>query len=411
MNKGQGSTIDLFASIAIFIVVVALVIYYYTYFSNRVQRDLEYEELQIRAYRIADLLTKTPGDPSRWEALPGNPIDVNKISSLGLAINDRQLSKEKALNLTRIDYNDLKKLLNIEPYEFNITIKTRDDLITLLRKYDIRVAYLGIQTHCADDAIRNELISLYNCKKVGDITDRNLERCEMYDTPPEITSPGPAFGSNFDFFKNISDYDLIVMEDANIKTGNTGARPWYSDGESLENFTKNGGYFLVTRRIATTSRYILGINYTITTIGSDPTLVTTDYYNARDTGDERFILLPGDSSNQANIVTFNPNYVDAPANITNFLSIARNNVGNNSAARWQFGKGVVYYLNDACDATLKDAVGVAAKKITIHLSASLFSNILTSGKNPPKNADIVTVQRDVLFENKTAIIEITMWIP
>lgn len=425
MNKGQGSTIDLFASIAIFIVVVALVIYYYAYITNRIQQDLQYEELQIRAYRIADLLTKTPGEPSRWEALPGTTIDASKMSSLGLAINDRQISREKALNLTRLDYNDIKKLLNIEPYEFNITIKIKDDIVTLLRKYDIRIAYIQIGTKSFPDSLEQALKGLFDCKSAGLITNRKLERCEEYTSAASLNDPdgaGTAFATNFNVFENLSEYDLLLMEDPRLAMSTGGANePTYTHSQKIINFTKNGGFAIFTIGMVENTPgnphwYLMGINWT-DGAGNPTTLTVADeYYDAITSGDETFIKFPGTKSSPD---VFSTNKKDSYINAwksnesVSLLKMLYPSTDTNkiSGARWEFGKGRIYYFSDGKDTVISDEVGVASRRIVQNFAASLFSNILTSGKSPPKNADIVAVQRDVLFENKTAIMEITMWIP
>jgi len=420
MKKAQVTITDLIMSIAIFISIFAFVIFFWTSTTSRLERDINYEETQLRAIRIADQLTKTTGSPSRWEILV-NTNEFNKIESLGLATEDRSLSSLKLFNLTDIEYNEIIKLLNIEGYDFNITVKIKDDILTLLKKFDIRVAYLQTGAKSFPESLRAQLQGLFNCKDVRTITDRNEERCEEYttaasiDNPDGACPPGCAFADDFNVFENLSDYDLIVMEDPRLFKQTGQGEPTFRHSENITQYIEKGGFAIFTIALSTnTSINTLGIRWIDGSSGGpNPLMILQpEYYNAKDQGDERFILLPGTAENPAELDTNKPRaHVTQGIGAENFLKISNSSLetGITTGARWEFGNGRVYYFSDGKDLIISDKVGVAAKLIVLDLADTLFTNLINSGKVPPKDADIVTVQRDVLFNNQTAIFEFSLW--
>lgn len=417
MKKAQATMTDLIMSAAVFIVLSAFILFYWTSATTRLEKLSSYEETQLKAIRIADELTKTPGNPTKWETIPNSQID--SIHSLGLATKDRILSDRKIFNLTRIPYDDLKELLNIEGYDFNITIKTKDDLLALLKKYDIRIAYIAVGPHCSQGYLETQLITLFSCQDVNNIDNRNEDRCEMYRNTAELVNPSPAFlpavpSTDFDIFKNISSYDLVVMENPTISiTPGGSSRPTWEDGESIRNFTKKGGFFLVTEKIYSNNWFAFGADSVIDTGQSGELFVTSEYYAARDSGDEKFVNFDGDAGSPLQLPQGENYYIFPAANTTFFTPFYRivspGVPPKNHAARWELEKGRVYYFNSGCNTIISKEVGVAARKIVQHLAASLYSNIINSGIAPPNNVDVVTIQRDVLFNNKSAIFEFTLW--
>lgn len=117
MNKSaQLSTIDLFAAISIASLLLIAIFSTYHYYNNILERKMLYNDIQLTAFAAVDYLVKNPGIPNNWEENPSN------IERIGLASKSLTISTDKINNLSSIDYETQKQLLNLVGYEFNLTI-------------------------------------------------------------------------------------------------------------------------------------------------------------------------------------------------------------------------------------------------------------------------------------------------
>ena len=69
---------------------------------------------------VAELLIKTPGDPSNWPSL--QTINSTTINSLGFASSDNVLEFDKLDGASSIDYPELKKILGLSKEDVFITV-------------------------------------------------------------------------------------------------------------------------------------------------------------------------------------------------------------------------------------------------------------------------------------------------
>jgi len=112
-KKGQTSMIDMLIASFLFIGLVTLIMVTWTNYNNRLNERLVYDQIQIKAFQVSDLLVKSPGSPTNWEE------NISSLKVIGLADTDRILSRNKinafANNLTN---ETIKKTLNLEDYNF-----------------------------------------------------------------------------------------------------------------------------------------------------------------------------------------------------------------------------------------------------------------------------------------------------
>ncbi len=116
-KKSQIFTIDLMAAMFIFIVLLTAVMLMWNRYVAIADNQVEYDEAQIMAYQISDILIKSQGRPSNWEE------NSSKALIIGLASSDRTLSSAKINAFLNMSYNDSKKILGIPYYDFSFQVK------------------------------------------------------------------------------------------------------------------------------------------------------------------------------------------------------------------------------------------------------------------------------------------------
>ncbi len=114
-KKAQVGTTDLFIAIFIFIVLMTAILMAWNTYSKRLSESIEYNDIVLNAYYITDVLVKTPGQPHNWTS--------DNVEIIGLASNDRNISKSKVQEFTKIDYDLAKEKFNIERYDFYFQIE------------------------------------------------------------------------------------------------------------------------------------------------------------------------------------------------------------------------------------------------------------------------------------------------
>ena len=118
MKKAQLFTTDLFIALSIFIILIGIVFLTWARYNAKLNEDINFEDMQIKAFQITDLLTKTEGYPIAWEK------NISSLEVIGLMESERNLSLAKVQNFTSLDYNLTRQLFNIELYDFYFTIKS-----------------------------------------------------------------------------------------------------------------------------------------------------------------------------------------------------------------------------------------------------------------------------------------------
>lgn len=119
-SKGQLSTLDLVASMLLFMVVVSMSLWAQGETNNTLWN---YEDLQAyrdKALDITDILLKTGGTPSDWESLLNL---TENVTALGLVSEPSVLDTQKLARFSDIPYAVSKRLLGLakEGYYIEIT--------------------------------------------------------------------------------------------------------------------------------------------------------------------------------------------------------------------------------------------------------------------------------------------------
>ncbi|MBI5061048.1 MAG: hypothetical protein HZB67_01940 [Candidatus Aenigmarchaeota archaeon] len=96
--------------VIIFLVVLVMIIPLWFYVDLQIRTSEESKEMEDRLVRTSDVLIKSPGSPENWNA--------TNVLSIGFSSGDRQLNTTKIISFLDMNYQDSKKKLGIEGYEF-----------------------------------------------------------------------------------------------------------------------------------------------------------------------------------------------------------------------------------------------------------------------------------------------------
>jgi hypothetical protein len=115
--KGQIWSIDFAASIVIFISVIVVMMFVWTYTSSQVAEQKSGDDIQSLAISVSDSLVRTPGFPPDW--------NNETVSVIGLADEENILNETKVeyfLYMGKNDYDRVRSLLGISyNFHFNLT--------------------------------------------------------------------------------------------------------------------------------------------------------------------------------------------------------------------------------------------------------------------------------------------------
>lgn len=114
-QKGQAVLIDFFFASIIFLIVFFAVQNQWGQDLQAVKEKSISQELQLKAYAIAETLVKSPGEPQNWETVP-----VSSIERIGLAQSTLSLDVQKVNAFKNLDqnYSFVKEKLAIGQYDY-----------------------------------------------------------------------------------------------------------------------------------------------------------------------------------------------------------------------------------------------------------------------------------------------------
>lgn len=119
-KEAQVISIDFFMALIIVFFLLIFATLSWNRLSLSFNNNIEYLKLENKAFQISDLLISQEGKPSAWER------NLSSVEVIGLADIDRTLSYGKVNAFIILRYNNVKELLNIEPYEFYFQLKDTD---------------------------------------------------------------------------------------------------------------------------------------------------------------------------------------------------------------------------------------------------------------------------------------------
>ena len=121
-KKGQINVTDLFIAVFIFCILITAAMLAWNKYNEKIIERTEYYNMMTKTFQISNTLVKTPGYPTGWTA--------DNVKIIGLASEDRILSKEKVDTFTTLDINKTKGVFQTYGYNFYFTLKTNTGNIT-----------------------------------------------------------------------------------------------------------------------------------------------------------------------------------------------------------------------------------------------------------------------------------------
>jgi hypothetical protein len=107
-NKAQTISFDLLIAVFIFSIILVLIMIKLNYYNETLFEKAEYRDMMLRAFEISEALVKTSGKPTGW--------DSTNVVFLGLASDDRKISKEKAEEFCNISETRIRSMLDLSYY-------------------------------------------------------------------------------------------------------------------------------------------------------------------------------------------------------------------------------------------------------------------------------------------------------
>ncbi|MFH0955574.1 MAG: hypothetical protein V1777_05705 [Candidatus Micrarchaeota archaeon] len=123
-SNGQIMSLDLIASVLVFLLVFSFLYQSYTMNLDRYRIQQRAREIQNRVQSHAELLVSSPGFPIDW--------NFQSVTVIGLAIEPNVLDPQKISILramTIADYNSVRNIMNLNAYEFRIDIDSNNNLL------------------------------------------------------------------------------------------------------------------------------------------------------------------------------------------------------------------------------------------------------------------------------------------
>ncbi len=108
--KAQILSTDFVFGAVIFMVVLLIVIPLWFYVDFQLKTVEERKETENKLIRTTEMLTKSPGAPEGW--------NETSALSIGFSSGKKYLNASKIQSFMKIDYQDSKKKLGLEGYEF-----------------------------------------------------------------------------------------------------------------------------------------------------------------------------------------------------------------------------------------------------------------------------------------------------
>jgi len=123
-NKGQISSIDLLVSILFF--VILFIALRNIWQENIVTVALESEQFQMQMYsnQALNVLLKTQGDPTNW-----NELSPNSINLIGISDSKDVINSTKLRAFTSLPYLTSSEKLGLNKYDFNFELYSTDNKV------------------------------------------------------------------------------------------------------------------------------------------------------------------------------------------------------------------------------------------------------------------------------------------
>ncbi len=295
-KKAQVWTTDFSLSLLVFVIAIVLFGRAITNLSSSTGENID--DLVSEGRLVTDSLT-SEGYPSNWT--------VANVKRVGLMGQGKLLENDKLQNMLNMTYQDAREILGTKYDYFLFFIDEKGELVNVSEN-------LGVG--------HPNVYAIGSRKDTNTIAYYQKENL-LLDEMQELNATVFTGGSKSQFIGNITNYEVLVMED-----------PHFSDIEIdvVEEYVLEGGKLIITEHITDTSGTYFGVNFV---------------HRSMNAGNELATVISADSNMPFSIgETYTPReypYIDA----AHIDKIATYPDGKVAMATFGYGSGKVYYLSDS----------------------------------------------------------------
>jgi hypothetical protein len=344
--------------------VIGLLLFSFTFFiyisyTNNMQKDDKGGlDLVIKDARAIASSLSIGGYPNEW--------DNNTLVRIGIS-DDQKLNETKMKNLIELDYNKTKKSFGA----------VRDFFIFL---EDINESIIAFGTKCGVGHPKVNTTKSFRSVAHFNAVDNDLsEELDIIKSALGITIYDGWVDAD-DMLSNISKYEIVIAEDPQLTTLQAG---------QLDSYVKEGGILIISSRIIDTDGPIMGVNYFQDSVcDKNATISINDLHLRFKRGDN---FTPEECHYVSGEVTNVAHYSDSKPAI----------------AKWNYGKGRIFYFSDFDAADILGYQQVVANSIEgLAADCGNSSSILLSGLNPLK---LAKVERFLNLNSKVVKMGLYVW--
>ncbi|MEM4260439.1 MAG: hypothetical protein QXG00_04340 [Candidatus Woesearchaeota archaeon] len=361
-TKAQTWTTDFIIGLLLFS--FALVFSFKFVSNNLVSSD--FDEIYQDGKFISDNLM-SEGVPNNWSN--------DKVFRIGLLSNNK-LNTTKVLNMTKLDYGNVKTLLNTR-YDFYIYFADKYNNV------------LNISGFCGFGSSKVKIdyeknIAYYSGNSNDEILKNILEN--EYDAQ--------VFAQNFlqNLLSSIDQYYLIVMENPNLDL-NT---PSYSTSQIkdiIENWISEGRLLYLSQDLDIGEEKFLGVNFS-NSISPDNTFTVVNTEPTLNLSIDQII----DTVNDKGIIPIDTNLY--------FIQVAKDSVDNTGIGVWNYGLGKIYYFSDF---VYQNPGGNFSNEINTSIANYAEKTCGKINIQEVKAKDLVKIERFVVYKQKIVRMIIYLW--
>jgi len=368
--KAQVFSIDFLVATSIFLLVLTVIMIYWSYTNMQIEETKTINEMVDKAYTISQVWFRE-GTPEYW--------DSANVRELGL-LSNHKINETKMDEMKKLGYGRVKGIIGASPYEFRFLVTKVDDVIKP------PIAYINYMPS-------TELSVLYTLNKSG--LDWDFYWARENEIPPINTARNFYNGTEVNMLKkliaNINEYNTIISEKFTPNNPQINSLT-NEEKDKFRNFVNTSNH--VYLHIWESFGLLKVLNDSLINQGPvgdivdvkelDPILIglkvgdKIDFKNPTDTFDIATSPLP-------------------------LKTIAQTPSGDNCAiCRWQYGNGTIYYIVDTCNQT-----GSGSCPLNINVNPIGYSFVF--GKYPTQARNVIKVERSGILNSSIAIIEVLLW--
>jgi hypothetical protein len=376
--KAQVFSADFLVATSIFLLVLTVVMIYWSYTNMQIEETKIINEMIDKAYIISQVWFRE-GTPKYWDS-----TDVREVGLL----SDHRINETKMDEMKKMGYSRVKGVIGAAPYEFQFRVFIIGDT-----PFRPPIAYLMGEPHTSSNSKINILDLLNKSNLVWDFYQgASLPTPDWYTTAranyTNLTDPKDLMVK---IIKNIDNYNSIILEHSLLSCPNPSSNCDLDSNNQkiLTNWVNNSEHAFLQINKQASFLKIFGLD----PLNNDETVVIV---NSTDP-----IFKNG---NIGEIITFQQESKPFDNSAPYLMKTIMYKQGSPSQCmfcRWWYGNGTIYYMGDSTRTDLGQPQIINA--------TNPFGYNFVFGKYPTQARNVIKVERSGILNSSIAIIEVLLW--